>query len=209
MPGPSRLRPLQPTAQPLTLRNRMIEAGWALMRTRGYHLSSTRDVLEKTGGSPGTFTGHFRTKEDFALAILEREFAALREVEEQILDDRKRPPRWRLDAYFKALANRLTDGKTICRCLIGEFGREAPATGCDRLKARVAEVHARWLETVTGVVMEGKQQGGYVAKLPPKEAAAFLLAGWQGACAQAAADNNPDPMNRFRETALALLFARS
>ncbi|TIW66600.1 MAG: helix-turn-helix transcriptional regulator, partial [Mesorhizobium sp.] len=58
-------------------RSKILEAGLAVMFRQGYHGAGVRDVVAEAGVAQGSFTNHFRSKEDFAAEVLDLYFASI------------------------------------------------------------------------------------------------------------------------------------
>lgn len=62
-------------------RERLLEAGLDILRTRGARSLTVRNLVEKAGENPGTFVYHFKTRSAFLNTLLELWYAPLfREV---------------------------------------------------------------------------------------------------------------------------------
>jgi TetR/AcrR family transcriptional repressor of nem operon len=80
-------------------RDDIISAGLRVMFRSGYNGSSVRDVVAEAGVPQGSFTNHFRSKEGFAGAVLNRYFAYVQGLVREALEDRSLTPRLRLKRY--------------------------------------------------------------------------------------------------------------
>src|SRR5262245_62083752 len=70
-----------------SLRDDIIDAGLRVMFRQGYNGSSVRDIVAEAGAPQGSFTNHFRSKEAFAEAVLDRYFEYLKGLVQQALGD--------------------------------------------------------------------------------------------------------------------------
>jgi TetR/AcrR family transcriptional regulator, transcriptional repressor for nem operon len=61
---------------------------------------SVRDIVTEAGVPMGSFSNHFRSKELFALIVIDRNFGRVREAFDITLLDSTKPAIERLDAYF-------------------------------------------------------------------------------------------------------------
>ena len=56
-------------------RDRILEAGLKVMFRKGYVGAGVRDIVAEASAPQGSFTNHFRSKEEFAREVLDRYFA--------------------------------------------------------------------------------------------------------------------------------------
>ena len=70
-----------------SLRDRILDAGLKVMFRKGYVGSSIRDIAAEAPAPQGSFTNHFRSKEEFAREVLDRYFEDLRLLVAETLGD--------------------------------------------------------------------------------------------------------------------------
>src|SRR5213592_1187412 len=61
-----------------SLRDKILRAGLPVMFRSGYHGASVRDICAAAGAPQGSFTNHFRSKEAFAVEVLDQYFDYLK-----------------------------------------------------------------------------------------------------------------------------------
>ena len=74
-----------------SLRENLLDAGFRLMWQTGYGATGVRDIVAAAGAPQGSFTNHFRSKEDFACEVLDRYFAYVGGLVPDALCDRHAP----------------------------------------------------------------------------------------------------------------------
>ena len=80
-----------------SLRENLLDAGFRLMWQTGYGATGVRDIVAAAGAPQGSFTNHFRSKEDFACEVLDRYFAYVGGLVSDALCDATLRPIDRLD----------------------------------------------------------------------------------------------------------------
>jgi TetR/AcrR family transcriptional repressor of nem operon len=188
-----------------SLRERILDAGLRVMFRSGYIGSGVRDIVAEAQAPQGSFTNHFRSKEAFALEVLDRYFAYVQGLVRQALDDRSLKPRGRLRRYLDIITDRLEHAGFACGCLIGDFSLEA-APHSDLLRERLATIFAQWRAPFASCIAEGQAAGEIAATFAPDELADFLLASWQGAILRMKVDRSPAALERFKAIAFATVF---
>src|SRR5438128_10176805 len=122
-----------------SLRGDIIDAGLRVMLRSGYVGSGVREIVAGAGAPQGSFTNHFRSKEEFAAAVLDRYFDHVKGLVHQALDDNRLTPRARLRRYLDIITERLEADGFARGCLIGDLSLEASPQS-EALRARLAEI---------------------------------------------------------------------
>jgi TetR/AcrR family transcriptional repressor of nem operon len=188
-----------------SLRDSILDAGVKVMFRQGYVGASVRDIVAAAPAPQGSFTNHFRSKEEFARAVLDRYFDALKLLVAETLADSSRTPRERLKHYLDIITERLTKAEFSRGCLIGDFSLEA-APQSEMLRARLAEIFAEWRAPFAACIAEAQAAGEIAATFAPEELAEFLLASWEGAILRTKVERNAEPLERFKRIAFATVF---
>src|ERR1700746_4161880 len=90
-----------------SLRHKILRAGLPVMFRSGYHAASVRDICTAAGAPQGSFTNHFRSKEAFAVEVLDRYFDYLKGLVAAALTDETLTPRQRLRRYLAIINDKL------------------------------------------------------------------------------------------------------
>src|SRR5579872_2918760 len=101
-----------------SLKDAILDAGLKAMFRTGYNGTSVRDIAAAANAPQGSFTNHFRSKEAFALEVLDRYFAYVQTLVADALDDPKRSPRRRLKRYLDVITGKLAADEFMRGCLI-------------------------------------------------------------------------------------------
>jgi TetR/AcrR family transcriptional regulator, transcriptional repressor for nem operon len=186
-------------------RERILEAGLKLMIRKGYAGAGVRDIAAEARAPQGSFTNHFRSKEEFAREVLDLYFDGTKRAVAEALEDRSLRPRQRLERYLDLITDRLTQDQFRRGCLIGDFSLEA-APQSEMLRTRLAEIFIEWRRPFAACIAEGQAAGEIAATLAPEELAEFLLASWEGAILRMKVARNAEPLERFKRIAFATVF---
>ena len=188
-----------------SLRDRILEAGLKVMFRKGYVGAGVRDIVAEAPAPQGSFTNHFRSKEEFAREVLDRYFEDLKLLVAETLGDGSRTPRQRLKRYLDIITERLAKAEFSRGCLIGDFSLEA-APQSEMLRTRLAEIFAEWRSPFAACIAEGQAAGEIAATFAPEELAEFLLSSWEGAILRMKVERNAEPLERFKRIAFATVF---
>ncbi len=137
----------------MSTKDAILRLGEDLFRSRGFNAFSYYDLAEALKVRPAAIHYHFPTKEDLAIAIIERERAAFRSFAERV--DAREDVRGRLTAFVQTFAPH-AEAHEIC--LVGAAGGDYYSFG-DRVRTHVmgmADDILRWLERT---LKEGRDHG--------------------------------------------------
>ncbi|MBR1217365.1 TetR family transcriptional regulator C-terminal domain-containing protein [Bradyrhizobium sp. U87765 SZCCT0131] len=191
-----------------SLKQQILEAGHDLIWAGGYAATGVRDIVAAAKAPQGSFTNHFRSKEDFALEVLDRYFAYVQGLVAEALGDTTQPPTVRLKRYLDLITTKLADADFARGCLIGNFSLETAGTS-ERLRARLSEIFALWRQPFADCIAEAQAAGEITDAFTADDLADFLLASWQGAMLRMKVDRSPAPLERFKSIALATIFGKA
>ena len=141
-----------------SLKDAILDAGLRVMFRSGYHGASVRDVVGEAGAPQGSFTNHFRSKEAFASAVLDRYFDQVRVLVAAALEDRSLTPRARLRRYLDIITGRLEADGWSRGCLIGDLSLEASGSS-ELLREQLGAIFQAWRAPFSACIADG-QLGG-------------------------------------------------
>jgi TetR/AcrR family transcriptional regulator, transcriptional repressor for nem operon len=188
-----------------SLRDRILDAGLQVMFRKGYVGASVRDIVAEAPAPQGSFTNHFRSKEEFAREVLDRYFEDLQRLVAETLGDVSRTPRERLKRYLDLITERLARAAFSRGCLIGDFSLEA-APQSEMMRTRLAGIFAEWCSPFAACIAEGQAAGEITTTFAADELAEFLLSSWEGAILRMKVERNAEPLERFKRIAFATVF---
>jgi TetR/AcrR family transcriptional repressor of nem operon len=157
-------------------RRRILDSAQRLTQTRSFEGFSFQDIADEIGIRKASLYHHFESKDDVAVAMLQR---AADWVRAQFKKAEGREPRERLEAYFDLF--REIHGKAERMCPGGSFAAvfDAVSSPVQASLHRFAKMHVDWLEEV---VRDGAEQGQFtIGDQRPRDVAAQILASVQGA----------------------------
>lgn len=157
-------------------RERILDSAQRFIQTRSFHGFSFQDIADEVGVRKASLYHHFDSKDDIALAVLERASDWVKARMAKLEGDE---PAERLDGYFDML--RVVHGKGERMCPGGSFGAVLDAVSSPVQSAlhRFVKTHLDWLE---GVVREGAERGQFqIGDQRPRDVATQISAAVQGA----------------------------
>jgi TetR/AcrR family transcriptional regulator, transcriptional repressor for nem operon len=186
-------------------RDRILEAGLKVMVRKGYAGAAVRDIVAEAPAPQGSFTNHFRSKEEFAREVLDLYFDHTKRVVAEALEDRSVKPGERLRRYLDIITGRLASAEFGSGCLIGDLSLEA-APQSELMRTRLAEIFAEWRAPFAACIAEGQAAGEIAGTFAPEDLAEFLLSSWEGAILRMKVERNAQPLERFKRIVFATTF---
>jgi len=180
----------------------LLTAGLRLIHEKGFSRASVRDIVAAAGVPQGSFTNHFRTKEQFGLAVLERYYGYLKELVERTLLNEKRRPLERIRSYVDGLIDLLENGWTKKGCVLGNFSAELTDDN-KAMRRRVVEIFDEIQGAVENCLKDAIRQGDLPRTAKAGELAGFFMSSQQGATLLCKAHRSVEPMRRFKRFFLA------
>jgi TetR/AcrR family transcriptional regulator, transcriptional repressor for nem operon len=188
-----------------SLREDILKAGLKVMFRAGYHGASVRDICAAAGAPQGSFTNHFRSKEQFAVEVLDRYFANLRTHVATALEDKSLSPRQRLERYLEIISDVLEADKWNRGCLIGDFSLETTSLS-KAWRQRLEAIFQEWRAPFATCIAEAQALGEIDATFDALDLAEFLLSSWEGAILRMKVERGPAALGRFRKIIFQTVF---
>ena len=185
-----------------SLRGKIIESGLWTVHQHGFGQAGIRDITAAAGVPQGSFTTHFRSKEDFGVAVLDRYFEGIQTTMAGTLGDKSKSPVARLHAYFDTVTARLAEAEWHHGCLIGNMGLET-AEHSDLLRERLVAVLAGVTEPFAQTIRAAQAAGEMRDDFAADEIAAALMSSWQGAMLWMKIHRGAEAIERFQRVTLA------
>ena len=187
----------------------LLTAGLRLIHEKGFSRASVRDIVTAAAVPQGSFTNHFRTKEQFGLAVLERYYYGyIKELMERTLLNEKRQPLERIRSYVNGLIDILEDGWTRKGCILGNFSAELTDDN-EAIRRRVVEMFDEIQAAVKNCLKDAIRQGDLPRTAKAGELAGFFLSSQQGATLLCKAHGSVEPMRRFKRLFFSSIFAKN
>jgi len=102
-------------------KQRLLDAGLAMLLRHGYNDLGIQALLEATQTPKGSFYHHFVDKEDFALQVVDQYMREVHAGLDACLGDRQRPPLERVRGFFEATQDKYRS-EGYMGCLLGGLG---------------------------------------------------------------------------------------
>lgn len=160
-------------------KQRLLEEGLILLLEQGYNHLGIDALLKQAGVPKGSFYHHFRSKEEFALQVVD---AYMREVHaglEACLGDETRPPLARVRRFFE-LTKEKYRGETYLGCLLGGLGQELSGVS-ERFRQKIEDCFSQIAGRIAACFDLAKERGELASHADSRALADLLVNCWEGA----------------------------
>jgi TetR/AcrR family transcriptional regulator, transcriptional repressor for nem operon len=181
--------PAQPT------RERLLEAGLRMLLRHGYNDLGIQALLEETSTPKGSFYHHFKSKEDFALQVIDRYMAEVHMGLDLCLEDRRTRPLRRVRRFFE-LSREKYRSEGYFGCLLGGLGQELSGVN-DVFRQKIEDCFSLIVERLAACLEEARVRGELPRDADPRELADLLVNCWEGAALRCRLWRDPAPLNQM------------
>jgi TetR/AcrR family transcriptional repressor of nem operon len=160
-------------------KQRLLDAGMAMLLKHGYHDLGIQALLEATGTPKGSFYHHFKDKEDFALQVIDQYMGYVHAGLDACLNDESRPPLKRVRRFFEqTLQNYRKEG--YLGCLLGGLGQELSGVS-EVFRRKVEDCFSEIAKRIAVCLEDARKRGDIPAGSNARRMASLLVDCWEGA----------------------------
>lgn len=173
----------------------LLEAGLQVMALRGYNGTSIKDIVEAAHVPKGSFYTYFKSKEDFALAALEKVTSQRLHRSQALLCDKTLPPLVRLARFFQDSPGNC-DNDFKGGCFIGNMCQEMSESN-EVIRLKVRQILRNSTKAIEDIIEEARLNGSMKSPLPAPVLAEFLFNAWEGTLMRMKASKSREPLDAF------------
>jgi len=174
----------------------IIQVGLDLVLSRGFSATGVEAILKQANVPKGSFYNFFSSKEDFALAIIDKFVADRVEVFSPIFSDQSLPPLERVKKSFETLIKTFEGAECSKGCLIGNLGQEM-ADQFENVRQRLETYLQEWTKAVSRLLLQAQKENAIPADMDADMLAESLISSFQGALLRSKVKKSPEPLNNF------------
>jgi TetR/AcrR family transcriptional repressor of nem operon len=173
-------------------KQRLIEAGLAMLLEHGYNDLGIQALLEQTAVPKGSFYHHFEDKQDFALQVIDAYMGGVHQGLDACLTDATRPPLVRIRHFFE-LTEQHYRQEGYMGCLLGGLGQELAGVS-EVFRRKVEACFAAIAERMAVCLEEARRRGELPTDSDPQRLAGLLVDCWEGAALRSRLRRSPEPL---------------
>jgi TetR/AcrR family transcriptional repressor of nem operon len=177
-------------------RERLLEVGAQAISDLSFNSCGLSEILRRAGVPKGSFYHYFASKEDFGVALIERESAEYVACMQPLVEDHARSPVERLRAVFEMGREECIRNGPARRCLIPKLALET-AQLSEPVHAAVKKAYDQWSAQLVQIIREGQSRGEIGRRHDPDYLASVLVMLWEGATIRMQIDRSLRPLDDF------------
>jgi AcrR family transcriptional regulator len=180
------------TNDPAAMRRRVLDAAAAAFQIRGYHSTSTHDLIREAGVTGGALHHHFPTKKALALAVIRDRVAQA--VEETWIEPIRSAPTAAagIAQVFEQIAAAIDARGTVLGCPLNNLALELSLADPE-FRHAMQSVFDFWQRAIAEK-LGADQAAGALKTGDPEQLATFIVAAYSGAMAMAKARQSSEPL---------------
>ncbi|MGR4068597.1 TetR/AcrR family transcriptional regulator [Halomonas sp. LR3S48] len=175
-----------------TTKERLLDAGLGMLLRCGYNDLGIQALLDETKTPKGSFYHHFKSKEDFALQVIDRYMVEVHQGLDLTLGNQDLPPLDRVRRFFELSGEKYRE-EGYLGCLLGGVGQELSGVN-DVFRRKIASCFATIAERIAGCLEEARQRGELPPGSEPRKMADLLVDCWEGAALRSRLRGDPAPL---------------
>ena len=164
----------------------------SMLLERGYNHLGIPDILAKTKVPKGSFYHHFESKEEFALAVVDRYMVQVHAALDACLGDPSIAPLRRIRKFFEAVRESYRH-EGYLGCLLGGLGQELSGIS-PVFRRKIDECITQIAARIAGCLDEAVERGDLPRGTQTRELADLLTDCWEGAALRSRLRRNPAPL---------------
>lgn len=177
-------------------KNDIVQVGLDLVLSRGFNATGVEAILKQANVPKGSFYNFFSSKEEFALAIIDKFVADRVEVFYPIFSDQSLPPLERVKKSFETIIGTFEGADCSKGCLIGNLGQEM-ADQFENVRLRLEKSLLEWTKGLSGLLVQAQKEHAIPADMDAEMLAENLISSFQGALLRSKVKKSPEPLRNF------------
>ncbi|GHO70961.1 TetR family transcriptional regulator [Ktedonobacter sp. SOSP1-52] len=185
-------------------RDQVIKVGAELFLAHGFTTTSMDDVVKQSGVAKSNIYYHFQSKDELALAVLEKHIASLQLLFRQcVLENKDDTLLQKLRTYTDGLIAELVERECIGGCPLMSLMVEAGKTN-ERLRERLRQFFSQQNQGLERLLNEGKRLGEIRSDLPTSALASLFISWLEGSLMVASIEKSATALRQERDALLHL-----
>jgi TetR/AcrR family transcriptional repressor of nem operon len=150
-----------------------------MLLEHGYNDLGIQALLEATEVPKGSFYHHFKTKEDFALQVIDQYMREVHAGLDACLGDTARPPLERVRHFFEMTRQSYRKAGYM-GCLLGGLGQELSGVS-EVFRRKIEKCFSEIAARLAVCLEEARERGEIPAEADARRMASLLVDCWEGA----------------------------
>lgn len=176
----------------------ILQQGLATFTKQGFYTVGIDAILKEVGVPKGSFYHYFKSKEDFAMQVIDRYDEYLCGKLFKAYNNRQLTPLQRISAYSDDAINSMAKHDYQRGCLIGNFAQEVTLLPESIVQA-LDNCFQNWQQLTCQCLELAKEEGQLNDNADCQMWAEFFWTGWEGAVMRSRLMKSATPMKHFTQ----------
>lgn len=189
----------------LSTKERIIAAGEQAILAKSYNGVGLKEILNIAGVPKGSFYHYFKSKEDFAIKLIEHVTERMLEKSKATLFNEDEPsPRKRLENFFAQAREFYVDASLIPECLITRLAFEMSHVN-EPMRLAIKTSWLGWATVFILPIIEAQSKGEISKIVNAEDAANFIVDAWEGVTQRMQVERDIAAFDRFTRMVFTVL----
>lgn len=181
------------TRDPVAVRRKIVDVAMDAFQARGYHSTSTHEIMRLANVTSGAFHHHFPTKKSLGLAVIHDRVS--RTIEDTWIQPlvSARTAAAGIQAVLDQIAASIEANGKVLGCPLNNLSLELAAAPDPDFRTELHTVFERWCSVIEEK-LRTDQNEGYLERVDPHAMAVLVIGGYSGAMTMAKASQDSAPL---------------
>lgn len=189
---------MSPPIKDTGTRARLLEIGAEAISEKSFNSCGLAEILERARVPKGSFYHYFKSKEEFGVALIEKETVEFVDELRPLIGDRKKSPLERLRSIFEMMRDECVARGAARQCLIPKLALETGQLS-EPVQAAIKAAYDQWRALLAQVLREAQAAGELSRSCDPDRLAGVLVMLWEGTTMHTQIVRSMEPIDDFLE----------
>jgi TetR/AcrR family transcriptional repressor of nem operon len=174
----------------------IVQVGLDLVLDKGFNATGVEAILKQANVPKGSFYNFFSSKEEFALAIIDKFVADRAEIFSPIYNDESLPPLERIRISFESVVALFAGDNCTKGCLIGNLSLEM-SDQFEKVRQRLELSFHNWTKVLARLLLQAQNENTISPDINAEMLAENMISSFEGALLRSKVKKSSEPLKNF------------
>ena len=174
----------------------IVQIGLDLVLDKGFNATGVEAILKQANVPKGSFYNFFSSKEEFALAIIDKFVADRAEIFSPIYNDESLPPLERIRKSFESVVALFAGNNCTKGCLIGNLSLEM-SDQFEKVRQRLELSFHNWTKVLAKLLLQAQNENTISPDINAEMLAENMISSFEGALLRSKVKKSSEPLKNF------------
>ena len=174
----------------------IVQIGLDLVLDKGFNATGVEAILKQANVPKGSFYNFFSSKEEFALAIIDKFVADRAEIFSLIYNDESLPPLERIRKSFESVVALFAGNNCTKGCLIGNLSLEM-SDQFEKVRQRLELSFHNWTKVLARLLLQAQNENTISLDINAEMLAENIISSFEGALLRSKVKKSSEPLKNF------------